>query len=213
MLVLFGLQLVDRSFGPVLPLHLGQLGYSPSEVPVAAGMLFSVLAFAAALGNQLSGRVLKYHPPRMIMAWAALMAASALAVFTVSTAMWSLAASMAVVGLGIGTSITTAFAAGGRGDSAGCARHRVRFSHQCIAHRRCPQPGTERAARRAEHPRRFRGRRGGTGHPGGRSARGHGGAQPASRISALGVGLVLALSLVLAAAPGTSGLSSCAPPV
>ena len=113
MLVLFGLQLVDRSFGPVLPLHLGQLGYSPSEVPVAAGMLFSVLAFAAALGNQLSGRVLKYHPPRMIMAWAALMAASALAVFTVSTAMWSLAASMAVVGLGIGTSITTAFAAGG----------------------------------------------------------------------------------------------------
>ena len=41
------------------------------------------------------------------------MAASALAVFTVSTAMWSLAASMAVVGLGIGTSITTAFAAGG----------------------------------------------------------------------------------------------------
>ncbi len=113
MLVLFGLQLVDRSFGPVLPLHLGQLGYSPSEVPVVAGILFSVLAFAAALGNQLSGRLLKHHSPRMVIAWAALMAASALAVFAVTTTMWSLAASMAVVGLGIGTSITTAFAAGG----------------------------------------------------------------------------------------------------
>ena len=113
MLVLFGLQLVDRSFGPVLPLRLGQLGYSPSEVPVGAGILFSVLAFTGALGNQLSSRVLKRHSPRMVIAWAVLMAAAALTVFTVSTAMWSLTASMAVVGLGIGTSITTAFAAGG----------------------------------------------------------------------------------------------------
>ena len=113
MLVLFGLQLVDRSFGPVLPLHLGQLGYSPSEVPVAAGVLFSVLALAGALGNQLSSRLLKRHSPRAIIAWAVLVAAAALTVFTVSTAIWSLAASMAVVGLGIGTSTTTAFAAGG----------------------------------------------------------------------------------------------------
>ena len=113
MLVLFGLQLVDRSFGPVLPLHLGQIGYSPAEVPVAAGILFSVLAFTGALGNQLSSRLLKRHSPRVLIAWAVLMAAAALTVFTVSAAMWLLAASMAVVGLGIGTSITTAFAAGG----------------------------------------------------------------------------------------------------
>jgi DHA1 family multidrug resistance protein-like MFS transporter len=113
MLVIFGLQLVDRSFGPVLPLHLGQLGYSPLEVPIVAGILFSVLAFAAALGNQLSGRSLKHHRPRTVIAWAALMAASALAVFAISTALWSMTASMAVIGLGIGTSITTAFTAGG----------------------------------------------------------------------------------------------------
>ncbi|MBF8300307.1 MAG: tetA [Acidobacteria bacterium] len=113
MLVLFGLQLVDRSFGPVLPLHLGQIGYSPAEVPVAAGILFSVLAFTAALGNQLSSRLLKRHSPRVVIAWAVVVAAAALTVFTVSTVMWLLAASMAVVGLGIGTSITTAFTAGG----------------------------------------------------------------------------------------------------
>ena len=113
MLVLFGLQIVDRSFGPVLPLHLGQLGYAPSEVPLAAGILFSMLAFSGALGNQLSSRLLKRHSPRFVIAWAVLVAATALAVFTASTAMWLLAASVAVVGLGIGTSITTAFASGG----------------------------------------------------------------------------------------------------
>ena len=53
-----------------------------------------------------------FHSPRTVIAWAVLMSAVALLVFSVSTAMWTLAASMAVVGLGIGTSITTAFAAG-----------------------------------------------------------------------------------------------------
>ncbi len=113
MLVLFGLQLVDRSFGPVLPLHLGLLGYAAPEVPVVAGILFSALAFAGALGNQLSARFLQSHSPRTVIAWATLMAAAALALFTVSASMWSLVPCMAVVGLGIGTSTTTAFAAGG----------------------------------------------------------------------------------------------------
>ncbi|HEY4646189.1 MAG TPA: MFS transporter, partial [Steroidobacteraceae bacterium] len=113
MLVLFGLQLVDRSFGPVLPLHVGGLGYSPAEVPVVSGLLFSVLALTAALGNQLSSRVLKQHSPRVVIIWAVMIAAAALGVFTVSRNIWLLAAALAVVGLCIGTSITTAFAAGG----------------------------------------------------------------------------------------------------
>ena len=113
MLVLFGLQLVDRSFGPVLPLYLGQIGYASAEVPVAAGILFSVLALTGALGNQLSGLLLRRHSPRMVIASAVLAAAAALTVFTTAAAMWLLAASMAVVGLCIGTSITTVFAAGG----------------------------------------------------------------------------------------------------
>ncbi|MGH9253361.1 MAG: MFS transporter [Vicinamibacterales bacterium] len=113
MLLLFGLQLVDRSFGPVLPLYLGEIGYAPTEVPLIAGVLFSVLALTAALGNQLSSRLLRRHSPRMVIAWAVVVAACALTVFIVSTALWLLAGSMAVVGLCIGTSITTAFTAGG----------------------------------------------------------------------------------------------------
>jgi DHA1 family multidrug resistance protein-like MFS transporter len=113
MVVLFGLQLVDRSFGPVLPLHLGELGYSSEDVPVVAGVLFSVLAFTAALGNQLSSRVLRRHSPRVVIIWAVLIAAAGLGVFTMSRSIWVLAPSLAVVGLCMGTSITTAFTAGG----------------------------------------------------------------------------------------------------
>ncbi|MBI2185663.1 MAG: MFS transporter [Acidobacteria bacterium] len=113
MVVLFGLQLVDRSFGPVLPLHLGQLGYSADGVPVVAGVLFSVLAFTTALGNQLSSRLLKRHSPRVVIAWAVIAAAAALTLFLLSAALGLLIASLAVVGLSIGTAITTAYTAGG----------------------------------------------------------------------------------------------------
>ncbi|OFW00401.1 MAG: hypothetical protein A3I61_04665 [Acidobacteria bacterium RIFCSPLOWO2_02_FULL_68_18] len=113
MVVLFGLQLVDRSFGPVLPLHMDALGYAAEEVPVVAGVLFSVLAFTTALGNQLSSRLLKRHSPRVVIAWAVLAGAAALSVFTVSAALWLLVASLVVVGLCLGTAITTAYTAGG----------------------------------------------------------------------------------------------------
>lgn len=113
MALLFALQLVDRSFGPILPLHLGEIGYQPDEVPLIAGILFSVLAFAGALGNQLSSRLLKRYSPRVVIAWAVLVAAASLAGLTMATTAWSMAGAMAVVGLCVGTSITTAYAAGG----------------------------------------------------------------------------------------------------
>jgi MFS transporter, DHA1 family, multidrug resistance protein len=112
MFLLFGLQLVDRSFGPVLPLYLGEIGYAADRVPILAGILFSILAFTGALGNQLSSRLLRRHSPRVVIAWSVLLGAAALAMFTASDAVWTLSASLAVVGLCIGTSITTAYAAG-----------------------------------------------------------------------------------------------------
>jgi DHA1 family multidrug resistance protein-like MFS transporter len=112
MFLIFGLQLVDRSFGPVLPLYLGEIGYAADRVPLIAGILFSILAFTGALGNQLSSLLLRRHSPRVVVAWSVLVGASALAWFTASQAIWALALSLAVVGLCIGTSITTAYAAG-----------------------------------------------------------------------------------------------------
>lgn len=112
MFLIFGLQLVDRSFGPILPLYLGEIGYAPDRVPVMAGILFSILALTGAAGNQLSSRLLKRHSPRVVIAWSVLSGAVALGVFTASVSALTLALSLAVVGLCIGTSITTAYAAG-----------------------------------------------------------------------------------------------------
>ena len=46
--VIFGLQFVDRSFGPVLPLYVGELGTPPAQIPLVSGVLFSIAAGAGA---------------------------------------------------------------------------------------------------------------------------------------------------------------------
>jgi MFS family permease len=113
MLVIFGLQFVDRSFGPILPLYVGQLGVEAEEVPVVAGVLFSVLAFAAAAGNQLAARLLRTMSARAIIAAAAVAGAVSLAVFAAEPPLWGLVAAMAIFGGCIGTASTSAYTAAG----------------------------------------------------------------------------------------------------
>jgi MFS family permease len=113
MLVIFGLQLVDRSFGPVLPLHLAQLGYREDQVPLVAGVLFSVLALAGASGNQLAARLLKNESPRRLIASAVLVGAAGLVAFSYTATVALMAISIGVVGIAIGASMTTAYAAAG----------------------------------------------------------------------------------------------------
>jgi fructose-1,6-bisphosphatase II len=72
MAVIFGLQLVDRSYGPILPLYVAQLGTPPHRVPLIAGIIFSVAAGAGAVGNQLCTRLLRWRPARTIMVVTAL---------------------------------------------------------------------------------------------------------------------------------------------
>ncbi len=99
MVVIFGFQVVDRSFGPILPLHLDQLGFAPNEVTILAGVLFSVLALAGALGNQVAGRLLMRLTPRVTIAGAALVGAVALVVFALSSTAWPLAFTLGIVGV------------------------------------------------------------------------------------------------------------------
>jgi MFS transporter, DHA1 family, multidrug resistance protein len=113
MIVIFGFQVVDRLFGPILPLHLGQLGFDPGEVTILAGLLFSVLAVAGAFGNQATERLLTRLTPRVIIAGAALTSAVALLGFTLSSSPWLMAPMLAVVGICGGIGLTAAFTAGG----------------------------------------------------------------------------------------------------
>ena len=113
MVVIFGLQLVDKSFGPVLLLYLNQLGHGADQAAVLAGLLFSVLAVAGAAGNQLAAALLKRMTARAVIDAAVLTAAGALAAFALRGELWVLVAAMAVFGASVGTAMTAAFTAAG----------------------------------------------------------------------------------------------------
>jgi MFS family permease len=111
--VIFGVTLVDRSFGPVLPLHLDRIGYRSREVPVVAGVLFSVLAVTGALGHQLAAMLLKRMSARVVIVASALVGAGAFIVFAAGASLWVLAPAMGLAGLSLGTAMTAAFSAAG----------------------------------------------------------------------------------------------------
>jgi MFS family permease len=113
MAVVFGLQLVDKSFGPVLLLHLRTVGFGTDEAAVLAGLLFSMLAMLAAAGNQLAATLLKRMTPRALIDLAVLVAAAALAVFALRAEAWVMLAAMSLYGLSVGAAMTTAFTAAG----------------------------------------------------------------------------------------------------
>jgi MFS transporter, DHA1 family, multidrug resistance protein len=111
--VIFGLQVVDRSFGPVLLLHVTELGYAEPEAAVLVGVLFSVLAVCAALGNQLAAALLTRGTTRVVIIGSLLVAAGALATFALARSAWSMTFTIAVFGAAIGTALTTTFTAAG----------------------------------------------------------------------------------------------------
>ena len=113
MAVIFGLQLVDKSFGPVLLLYLSQLGYGTDQAAVLAGLMFSVLAVSGAAGNQLAAALLKRMTARAVIDAAVLTAAGALAVFALRGEVWVLVVAIAIFGASVGTAMTAAFTAAG----------------------------------------------------------------------------------------------------
>ena len=113
MLVVFGLQLVDRSFGPVLQLHVAQLGYGSTDAPVLVGVLFSVLALCGALGNQVASALLRRASTRAAIAGSVLVASGALGVFALAEAAWLMVVAIGVFGAALGTALTATFTAAG----------------------------------------------------------------------------------------------------
>ena len=113
MIVIFGLQMVDRSLGPVLLLHLEALGYDATAATRLVGVLFSLLALSGALGNQLAASALERATARVVITASALLGAAALAIFAGSANQWVLVVTMAIVGVNLGVATTAAFTAAG----------------------------------------------------------------------------------------------------
>jgi MFS family permease len=113
MVVIFGLQFVDRSYGPVLPLWVEQSGIAHARVALTSGILFSIMALTGALGHHFCGRLLKRYSSRAVIAGGTAVAAAASALFAASANLWLMAAASVLLGLGIGAALTASFSAAG----------------------------------------------------------------------------------------------------
>ena len=111
--VIFGLQFVDRSFGPVLPLYIASSGVSPSRVALVSGVLFSLAAGAGAAANYFCERLLRWIPVRATIVAGASVAAGASIVFAAVPVVPALLVAATVFGAGIGVATTAAFTAAG----------------------------------------------------------------------------------------------------
>jgi MFS family permease len=109
MVAIFVVQLVDRSFGPVLPLFLVELGVDTARVALYAGLLFSAAAFAAAAGNQLAARLLVARTPRALLVGACAMCGAAVLVYAFRPPIGVLFAVTPFFGLASGVAMTTAY--------------------------------------------------------------------------------------------------------
>jgi MFS family permease len=110
---IFALQLVDRSFAPVLPLYLANAGVAENRIALYAGLLLSTGAATGAIGNLTTQRLLGRYSPRTLLRAVAITGACALLPFVAGAGVPVLLASTAVFGLAIGVGMTSAFAAAG----------------------------------------------------------------------------------------------------
>lgn len=111
MMTVFGLQVVDRSLGPILPLYLGEMGFAADRIPLLSGILFTVTAGSAAIGNQTSGWLLSRRPAGYIVPLMSAIGALAALVFG-AAAPWSILLSVALVfGYALGAATTCTYTA------------------------------------------------------------------------------------------------------
>lgn len=105
MITVFVLQLVDRSFGPVLPLYLGEVGVPDAQVPFLTGLVFTLAAASAAAGNQMAGWWLGRVPARMLLPACSAIAGGGAIVYGLgpSVTVMSVAAIPFGLAMGIGT--------------------------------------------------------------------------------------------------------------
>jgi MFS family permease len=107
--VIFGFQFVDRSFGPVLPLFVGELGTSAARVALVSGVLFSIIAGTGALGHHICARLLQRRTASHLIVWACAGAAAGAALCVAARGTPWLFVAAPFFGLAIGVGTTAAY--------------------------------------------------------------------------------------------------------
>ena len=111
MATVFGLQLVDRSLGPILPLYLREIGFGFESVALLAGTLFTTTAASAAAGNQASRWLLRRWSAAVLVPLMAALAGGAALVFALSPPWLVLLVTSGIFGFAIGVATTCTYTA------------------------------------------------------------------------------------------------------
>ena len=111
MVTVFTLQLVDRSFGPILPLYLQEIGLAGTDAAFLAGVIFTITAAAGALGNQVTGRFLRSASPAALVPVMAGVGGLAALVFGLSAPLAALVVTAIGFGFAMGVATTAVYTA------------------------------------------------------------------------------------------------------
>ncbi len=111
--VIFSLTFIDRSFGPVLPLFVSELGTPPERVSIISGVLFSLAAGAGALGHQFCGAFLHRASVRSVIAGSGALGAAGTLVYALSDSTSLLLIGSPIFGAAVGVATTAAYTAAG----------------------------------------------------------------------------------------------------
>lgn len=111
--IILALQMVDRSFGPILPLYVSQLGVSTSRVAPIAGILFSISALFAAIGHRFAHALMTRYSAHALVTTASLIGGIAIAVALAWPGVVTMAVALAVAGCAIGVGMTAAYSVAG----------------------------------------------------------------------------------------------------
>jgi len=68
-MILFFVNMADRTFGPIMPLFLQELGTSRTSLEMVTGVLISAAAFGEAFSSWLSGRLAAQMSLRFLITW------------------------------------------------------------------------------------------------------------------------------------------------
>jgi len=111
--IILALQMVDRSFGPILPLYVAALGVDSGRVAPTAGVLFSLSAVFAALGHRVAHTLMARFSARALVTVASLAGGIAIALALAWPGVASMALALAVAGCAIGVGMTAAYSVAG----------------------------------------------------------------------------------------------------
>lgn len=114
LVAIFGLQFIDRSFGPLLPLYLATLDTPMNRLGTISGLVLAGGALTAGVAAMLVGRLVRQRSPRPLLVISSAIGAACCLPLAGVSHWWQLLILRLMLGLLAGGAVTLAYAVGGQ---------------------------------------------------------------------------------------------------